>query len=92
MNRIWPSRRFHLGLFLCIFALLVFYGLSDLSEWSGWPSDPQDRTLLANAAELKVPDAVPVKRFHFEQTAIEARMNVDGRDGWLEAARRAQGA
>ncbi len=66
MKRIWPSRRFQLGLFLCILGLLVLYGLSELSEWSGWPRDRQARTSLANAAELTVPGAVPVERFDFE--------------------------
>ncbi len=92
MKRIWSSRSFQFGLFLCIVGLFVLYGQSELSEWFDWPGDRQDRTSLANATELKVPGAVPVERFDFEQTGIEGRKNVDRLDGWLEGARRAQGA
>jgi len=36
-------------------------------------------TMMASAAELKVPDSVPIERFDFEQKGIEGWRIVDGR-------------
>jgi len=66
-----PSRH------ICGLTLSVF----GLFGWFGLPGDYQNRTGLAYAAELKVPEEAPVERFDFEQRGIEGWKPVDGRWG-----------
>jgi hypothetical protein len=54
-------------------SVLVLFG------WFGWSRDSQHLPGLAYAAELKVPEEVPVERFDFEQRGIEGWRPVDGR-------------
>ena len=69
-----PSR--HIGrLTLSVCGLFGLFGLFGLLR------DYQNRTGLAYAAELKVPEEIPVERFDFEQQGIEGWKPVDGRWG-----------
>ncbi len=74
-----PSRRLGFGLALSALGLLGLYGLFESSEWFESSGDRHIETSMANAAELKVPDAAPVERFHFGQRGIEGWKTVDGR-------------
>jgi len=56
-------------------SIFVLFGLFGLSR------DYQNRTGLAYAAELKVPEEAPVERFDFEQQGIEGWKPADGRWG-----------
>ena len=56
-------------------SVLVMVGLFEFLGFSrDWPS----RTLMANAAELKLPASARVERFDFEQKGLEGWKTVDG--------------
>ncbi len=84
-----PSRRPALGIALGALGLLVTFGVLELRQGS---RGRRDGARPAHAAELMVSDAASAERFDFEQTRVEGWKNVDGRNGWFEGARRAQGA
>ncbi len=77
--RVGSRRRFVNGLAMSVLGLAVLYGLFGSSEWFEWSGDHQDQNSVANAAELKVPDAASVERFDFAQKGIEGWKTVDGR-------------
>ncbi len=79
MRRIMTWRRLEIGLMVIVLGLFGVYGLLEVLERFQWPGERQDRTSLANAAELKVPDALPVERFDFERAGIESWGIVEGR-------------
>ncbi len=79
MQWIKTPRHLVFGLALSVLGLFVLYGLFGFSEWFEWSGDRQNQTAMANAAELKVPDAAPVERFDFAQKGIEGWKTVDGR-------------
>jgi hypothetical protein len=63
-----PSRHI-CRLTLSVFGLFGLFGL---------PGDYQHRTGLAYAAELKIPEGAPVKRFDFEQQGVEGWKPIEG--------------
>ncbi len=79
MGRIGTWRRLEIGLMVIVLGVVGVYGLSELLERFEWPGERQDRTSLAHAAELKIPDTVPTERFDFEQQSIDGWKTVDGR-------------
>ncbi len=84
-----PLRCLELGTAVGVLGLLATFGTLEPRHGSKYRTDG---ARLTHAAELKVSDAASAERFDFEQTGIEGCKNVEGRDGWLEGARRAQGA
>jgi hypothetical protein len=69
MRRIKPLYRYVCGL-----ALIRLGGV-----WTFEPSEaPSQRLIMAQAAELKVPDDAAVERFDFEPTTLEGWTTVDG--------------
>ena len=69
MHHIKPWFRYAFGL-----ALIVLGGF-----WVFGPVEEQHpRSLLAQAAELKVPDEAEVERFDFEPSSLEGWKTVDG--------------
>ncbi len=79
MGRIMTWRRLEIGLIVIVFGLFGAYGLLEVLDRFKWPAEREERTSLAHAAELKVPDAAPVERFDFERTGIESWGIVEGR-------------
>ena len=82
-------RRLALGTAVGRLGLLAAFGALELRQGSRHRTGSGRPT---HAAELKVCDAASTERFDFEQTGIEGWKNVDGRNAWMEGARRAQGA
>lgn len=74
-----PSRRLVFGLALSVLGLLGLYGLFESSEWFESPGDRRIEKSMANAAELKLPDAAKVERIDFGQNGIEGWKTIDGR-------------
>lgn len=79
MGRIMTWHRLEIGLIVIVIGLFGVYGLFEVLERFEWPGEREDRTSLAHAAELKVPDAAPVERFDFKRTGIEGWGIVEGR-------------
>ncbi len=76
MPRITPSGRYGVGLTISILGLSMLFGLFGFLQLS---EDRPTRTLMADAAELKVPEDVPIERFDFQQRGIEGWGIVAGR-------------
>lgn len=79
MQGIRLSSRLVFGLALSVLGLLGLYGLFESSEWFESSGDRRIETSMANAAELKVPDAAQVERFDFGRNGIEGWKTIDGR-------------
>jgi hypothetical protein len=72
MQRIRPSCRAMVRLTLCVLGVVWVYAVGGLAGG-------HHRLLLAQAAEIKVPEEVAVERFDFEQQGVEGWRSVDGR-------------
>ena len=73
MQRLKPSYRHIFRLMLSVLGWVWWFGLD------GLPGHHHNLRGLAHAAELKVPEEVPVERFDFEQQGIAGWKAVDGR-------------
>ncbi len=76
MQWIKLSGRQVIGLTLGGLGLLGLIGFFDVFEWSGYRNE---RTSMANGAELKLPESAALTRFDFEQKGTEGWTTVDGR-------------
>ncbi len=76
MQWIKLSGRQVIGLTLCGLGLLGLIGFFDVFEWSGYRNE---RTSMANGAELKLPESAALTRFDLEQRGTQGWTTVDGR-------------
>ncbi len=76
MQWIKLSGRQVIGLTLGGLGLLGLIGFFDVFEWSGYRNE---RTSMANGAELKLPESAALTRLDFEQKGTEGWTTVDGR-------------
>jgi hypothetical protein len=69
MERMKPCFRYALGLMLIVLGGVWLFG---------FPEDRSRQPIMAQAAELKVPEDAAVERFDFEQPGLESWQTVDG--------------